>query len=360
MTQPLEPDVMVRQVEALAGDLHDHTRPVDRDLRTILSSAEWGSVRAVYLTGDGDSHHAACTAELAFESLADVTCAPMSALHFLEYGASRMAAAGPGQTLVIVISSSGETPRAVEAAARAKERGALTVALTGTPSSTLTRVADRSVVVDLPGKERSPGIRTYQASLLALLLTSIRLGQARSRYGQVEAESLRAEIVGLADAVADTTHAIKERCHDLAVSIADAPTVVMLGSGPNHGTALFAAAKVIEASGIPAIAQELEQWWHIERFASPFDMPVFVIAPPGRSHWRAVQLAARAAGLGRRVVAVAHRDDTETTRDASAVLPVLGEVREEFSPFLYHLFAGYLGSYLAETLGRSLFQSRRG
>ena len=36
-----------------------------------------------------------------------------------------------------------------------------------------------------------------------------------------------------------------------------------------------------------------------------------------------------------------------------------GEVREEFSPLLYHLFADYVASYVAERLGRSLFQSDR-
>ncbi len=42
-----------------------------------------------------------------------------------------------------------------------------------------------------------------------------------------------------------------------------------------------------------------------------------------------------------------------------AVLPVQGEVREEFSPLLYPLFANYVASYLAARLGRSLFQSDR-
>src|SRR5262245_53940998 len=88
-------------------------------------------------------------------------------------------------------------------------------------------------------------------------------------------------------------------------------------------------------------------------------MPVFVIAPPGRSYWRAGDVAATARGLGRRVIAVTHKDDTEVTRHAHTVLPVHGEVREEFSPFLYHLFADYLASYLAARLERSLFQSDR-
>ena len=54
-----------------------------------------------------------------------------------------------------------------------------------------------------------------------------------------------------------------------------------------------------------------------------------------------------------------HKNDTEVTRHAHTVLPVHGEMREEFSPLLYHLFANYVASYVAARLGRSLFQGDR-
>ena len=223
----------------------------------------------------------------------------------------------------------------------------------------MTQVADRTIVVELPQQQRSPGIRTYQASLLGMLLVAMQLGEMRNTYPQDEANNLRQELAALADVVDATTDAIKGRCREVADMIAHTPTMVMLGSGPSYGTALFSAAKVVEAAGIFAIGQDLEEWWHVERFAYPVDMPVFVIAPPGRSYWRAGDLAATACGLGRRVIAVTHKDDTEVTRHASVVLPIQGTVREEFSPVLYHLFASYVASYVAARLGRALFQSDR-
>jgi glucosamine--fructose-6-phosphate aminotransferase (isomerizing) len=41
------------------------------------------------------------------------------------------------------------------------------------------------------------------------------------------------------------------------------------------------------------------------------------------------------------------------------MLPVRGSVREEFSPLLYHVFAGYTACYLAGELGRMPFQADR-
>jgi glucosamine--fructose-6-phosphate aminotransferase (isomerizing) len=357
--EPLKPEVMIRQVEGLAGDLRALTHPFARQIRTILTPSKWRAVTKVYLTGDGDSYHASCAAEMAFATIADVTCTPMSAQRFLDYGAAWMRSAAAHQTLVIATSASGGTKRVVQAIERAKEHGAVTIALTGTPNSVVAQAADRTIVVEVPQKERSPGIRTYQASLLGMLLVAIQLGETQSRYPQAEASALRQELAALADVVDATTAAIKGRCREVADMIADTPTMVMAGSGPSYGTALFSAAKVVEAAGIFAMGQDLEEWWHVERFAYPVDMPVFLIAPPGRSHWRAGDLAATARALGRRVIAVTHKDDIEVTRHAHVVLPVQGEMREEFSPLLYHLFADYVASYVAERLGRSLFQSDR-
>lgn len=357
--EPLKPEVMIGQVEGLAGDLRALTRPFAQQIRTVLTPSEWRAVTKVYLTGDGDSYHASCAAEMAFAAIAGVTCEPMSAQRFLDYGAAWMRHTTPHQTLVVATSASGGTKRVAQAIERAKEHGALTIALTGTPNSAVTQVADRTIVVELPQKQRSPGIRTYQASLMGMLLVAVQLGETRSTYSQEDANGLRQELAALADVVDATTDAIKERCREVADMIAATPTMVMVGSGPSYGTALFSAAKVVEAAGIFAIGEDLEEWWHIQRFAYPIDMPVFVIAPPGCSYWRAGDLAATARALGRRVIAVTHKDDTEVARHAHSVLPVHGEVREEFSPLLYHLFASYVASYVATRLGRSLFQSDR-
>ena len=357
--EPLKPEVMFGQVAGLADDLRQLTRPFEQQVRAVLTPSEWQAVKKVYLTGDGDSYHASCAAEMAFQVIADVACEPLSAQRFLDYGAAWMRPAAPPHTLVIATSASGGTERVVQAIERAKEYGALTVALTGTPNSAVTQVADRSVVVELPHKERSPGIRTYQASLMGMLLVAIQLGERQGRYAQEETDRLRQELIALADVVDATTNAIQAGCREVADLIAASPIVVMLGSGPSYGTALYSAAKLVEAAGVFVLGQDLEEWWHVERFAYPLDMPVFVIAPPGRSHWRAQSVAATARGLGRRVIAVTHKDDTQVTRHAHMVLPIQGEVREEFSPLLYHLFAGYVAAHVAERLGRCPFQSDR-
>ena len=67
----------------------------------------------MYLTGDGDSYHAACAAAMAFETIAGLRCEPVSALPFLEYRALSLRPAPLARPLVIAISASGGTERVV-------------------------------------------------------------------------------------------------------------------------------------------------------------------------------------------------------------------------------------------------------
>ncbi|MBL1114979.1 SIS domain-containing protein [Streptomyces sp. 110] len=351
----LDPEVMIRQVSCLAGDLKDMTGPVGRVVEALFASADWGSVGSVHLVGDGDSYYAALSAELAFRSLAGVDCVAAPALGFLEYQAPWLRPRNTGRHLVVGISASGFTPRVVQALARAGRHGALTLALTGVPDSPLARTADHTLPVQLSGSEPSPGIRTYQASLLGLLLLAVRLGEARRHHTSGGREALEREIATMHEGVASTVAELGEACSRAARLVGDGPVVVMVGSGPGLGAALYGAAKLIEGAGVSARGQDLEEWHHVDRFAGPYDMPVFVLAPPGRSHRRAVEVAARAAELGRRVIAVAHREDTAVVSHSTAVLPVAARPREEFSPLLYHLFSGVLACRTAQRLGRVPF-----
>ncbi|MEU6173854.1 SIS domain-containing protein [Streptantibioticus parmotrematis] len=343
---------MRRQARSLAtelGQVVDHLARTTADGR--LGAAARG-VRRVVLTGNGDSYHAARAAELAFESVGGLTCEPLSAQRFLDYGA-----AGPGgdgrDTLVVGISASGGSKAVTRALEEAGRRGSPTVAVTVAEGSAVTRAADVAVIAPTGPRQASPGIVTYQATLAALLVVAVRLGTEPPA-----AKPLLDELRAAADAVAATARASQEPCRELAEELAAGPgPLVVTGTGPQAGTAKYAAAKVVEACGLPAFAQDLEEWWHVERFALPGDGPLLVLAPPGRSHARAAELVSRAAQIGRRVVAVARPDDPAVGA-AHRVLPTHGELREEWNPLVDHVFAGLTGAALADALGRVPFSTR--
>lgn len=356
----LQPPVMLRQVAALSSDLRELLPPFAEQLAASLPALAAAGARKVYLVGCGDSHCAALAAELAFHTLGGVSCQALPALRFSEYAAAALALdAGP--CWVVGISASGGTPAVVRAVQQARQHGAFTLAVTAQAHSPLAEAADARLLVTIPNNERSPGIRSYQASLLGLILLAVELGVLRGCYTPEQALSLRRELQALVEPIASITSAWQAPCEELASALVgdltQDPRVILLGSGPHYGTALFGAAKLVEAAGICALGQDVEEWWHIERFAYPLDMLSFVLSPGGRSHWRAVEIAGAARQRGRRVVGVSPPGALSLAPVAWRALTVPCEVREAFSPLVYHVFAGYLGAYTALKLGRGLFQA---
>jgi glucosamine--fructose-6-phosphate aminotransferase (isomerizing) len=347
---------MLRQLEALAADVRTLTGDLADGARAALEVVSNPRLERAVLVGAGDSFHVSSAAQMAFESFAGMACQSLSPAAFTDYHLPGMEERVAARTMVLVTSASGSTPAAIEAVERARDRGAATLAVTCTPGSRLTGIVDATLPVDVPRRHRSPGIRSFQGALLALLLVAIGVGEGRNRISSAEANGLRAEFGPLADAIEATAGILADACPVAVDAFEELERMLMLGSGPSLGAARFAAAKSVEAAGCFAVGQELEEWWHVERFAYPIEMPIFVVAPPGRSHHRAVQRAALAHRAGRHVVAVADTEDTAFAHTAAFVLPVRGRVREEFSALLYHLYGGYVAFGLAARLGRFPFQ----
>ncbi|MBS1715904.1 MAG: SIS domain-containing protein [Armatimonadetes bacterium] len=85
--------------------------------------------------------------------------------------------------LAVGISQSGEAPDVSEVVAQAREQGHDTLAVTNTPGSRLTNVAERTLLLDV-GEERSvAATKTYTATLVALAQLVTALG-GRSALGR--------------------------------------------------------------------------------------------------------------------------------------------------------------------------------
>ncbi len=340
--------MLLRQVEHLAADLRILSDPVSEQVASVLAEPDWAAHEDYYLIGSGDSHYAGVASEMAFWKLGGVSCQALSARRFADYDADKLPA-GRGRPVVIGASASGKTPEVAAALSRARELGARTVAITGDGDGPVAQAADRAVVAQLQDVEASPGIRTYQATLAGLLLFAARLSALR-RGGDVDPVAP----ARLADQVELTAGTVRESCAVAAREVAGLPGLAFTGMGPSLGAAMFGAAKIVEGAGLMAAATDLGEWWHVQRRAMSRGMPLFVIAPPGRSQRQAALVAAAAHKLGLRVIPVVDHGERDISSHSNSVIRVQGAVPEEFSPLLYHVFAGYLTAFVVEELGSEL------
>ncbi|MEO3890672.1 SIS domain-containing protein [Nonomuraea sp. B5E05] len=344
MVAPIDIDVLFRQSEGLADDLHTLIPTVGEQVRAVAADLRSKPHGPVYLVGCGDSFHAANAARMSYQSMGEVACEAVSARRFLDYDVAAPAFRR-APAVVVGASASGRTPVVAAALGTARRAGALTVALTGDLTGPVADAAEHGVALPLRELESSPGVRTYQATLLAMLLLAAELGPARL-------DGALAELEMLPEHVAATARTARAVSADVAEVVAGWQAVLVTGGGPSHGTAQFVAAKLVETAGMTAVAQDLDEWWHVERRFRPAGAPLVVLAPPGRSfeHARAVAVAAQE--LGRHVIGVTGPTAGIGSRQA---VPVAADIREEFSPLLYHVFAASLAAQVARRLGRRAF-----
>ncbi len=354
---------MHQQIDTLPKLVRDIAQPFDESARATFDFELCTSVKFIHLVGCGDSHHAPVGAELAFHQLAGVPTRAVRALTFSRYLAPYLPPTGPKTNLVIAVSVSGVVSRTVEALRLARKAGAVTVALTGAPEAPLARSAEKvfqTTVPPLPDELRGmvvPGVRSYLASQMGLYTAAIRIGEVRGHLTTAQANALRAELLGLAEVMEATILACEPIAHALMFEQwKDIPEFVYVGAGPMFGVAMFSAAKMLEASGDPAMAQDTEEWAHLQYFGAREDTPTVLMSAADRDADRMAEVARAAQSIGRRTVGVLPVEEQEIRQYVQHVLPVQGQVRECFAPLVYSIPGELLAAERAAALGVPYFR----
>jgi len=248
--------------------------------------------------------------------------------------------------------------------ALARRAKATTVALTGNPTGPLGQAAElvlETAVPPLPTELQGqimPGTRSYVASQLALYLTTIQLGEHRGQLTKAAANKLRRELAHTAELMAQTIAHSDKPTRQAAEAWHDANQFVFCGAGPNYGTALFSAAKILEASGDTAVAQDTEEWAHLQYFGRQVTTPTIFIGAGGRDESRALELVTAAKTIGRRVAVIAPQDSALATHpDSSFLWETAVPTRECFSPLLTCLPGTLFAAYRAQLIGEPYFRA---
>ncbi|MEN4042635.1 MAG: SIS domain-containing protein [Anaerolineaceae bacterium] len=358
-------NAMLGQVYSLPALITESIEPFDHAARQALDHELCLSLKRLYVTGCGDSHHAAIGCELALEVLTGLPVRAMTALQYGRYAAKQMPKTGPKTNAVIGISVSGEVSRTLEALQQGRANHAVTISVTATPGSRIFTAGDHVLLTATapfaePPGVHVPGVRSYLANQLALLMAAVRIGEVRGHLTTVEANRLRAELAKLASAAEATIQAADAPARQLAEDWADAHEFVFVGAGPNYATAMFSAAKVLEASGDAAMAQETEEWTHLQYFARVEPTPTFLITNGEADRSRMIEMAVAARAVGRRTVAVAPGALTELHQIADRSLPFAAGVREMFSPLVACIPGELFAAHRADVIGEPFFRDFQG
>lgn len=343
-------DVMRGELETIPTMIETQVKALRPQLRALVLELrdEQPEPPEVVLTGCGDSYFAGLGARLTFERNAKVRCRAVEALELTRYDV-RYVPTVPRPPLLVALSYSGEVGRTIEAVATATRFGWRTIALTGRPRARLARSVDRPILIDVPTLGLSPGTSTYVAMLTALTMLAAEIARA---WGRIEgAEAIDKGLVAAPTLAGATLLAAEEPAAALAANLVNVPVTTILGAGPSHATAKFAAAKFYETAQRWALAEDLEEWAHGLYFVSSATTPVIIVAPGGASRDRAAELMSEMTYNRTPAILVTNVVDDSVAMAADAVLPFAAGLDEALSPILSCLPLAQLAFHLARSLG---------
>jgi glucosamine--fructose-6-phosphate aminotransferase (isomerizing) len=157
------------------------------------------------------------------------------------------------RTALFCYSGSGSTVDTISATKKLVEKGAYCVALTSIAGSPLTKIAKDTIAC--AGGFDTGGSDTfhYATRLAASLSLAIELGKERG-VSDVDFRGLKSQLMSVPTSMAARLGDIDKRCRSIAKHNARMRSAIIVGSGPNYGTAEEMALKFDEMAHIPAKA----------------------------------------------------------------------------------------------------------
>jgi glutamine---fructose-6-phosphate transaminase (isomerizing) len=201
----------------------------------------------------------------------------------------------------------------------------------------------------------------YVATLVTLYVLGLALGRQAGRLSAGEETAWVGRLEATVGAIAESARGVEPAAAVLADELRGADTIWVIGAGPNRGTAQYAAAKFHEQLPWNGVAQDLEEWAHLQYFltlAWKARSVVVVLAPPGNALDRAEELVEGIAGAGGRAVVVGHPAHGRFS-NAIARLDLPEETPELLTPVTYHVPTQLLVLHLARLAGVPVIPLRR-
>lgn len=296
----------------------------------------------VYLVGCGSSYYSGQIGKHFIEDAADTLAEARQAFSFAHYAKPDLITK---DTLVIGISTTGNTASTCDALTLAKKSGADTLAITAVPDSKITEIADHSVFT---GGPVTVIVKTFEyvQTLIALYILSFYLGNG----DQEQRKKFRKHYLNQLQLAAGITRNFfdkqKEEIFHLVEKFKDAEIFFVLGNGINTGTAEEAALKLIEMAKIYSDGCEMEDFFHGRDREITGKSPVFFLAPKNLASEKMKDFLKfnQIADVPSVVFTVG--GDTEYGNFVDEVISLDGTLDENLTPMVYitplYLFCYYL------------------
>ena len=336
-------------IDTMRGRIVQETGAVqlDADVDRLLEAP----IRRAVLVACGTAWHACLVGKFLVERLAGLSCE-------VDYGSEfryRDPILDP-QTLLVVVSQSGETADTLAAVEAGREKGTPVLAVCNVVDSSIARRAS-AVLYTHAGPEISvASTKAFTTQLTALYLLALHLGRQRGLVDAERGRKLLGDLVALPHAVKDilAREAAVER---IARRYGKASDVLYLGRGVNYPVALEGALKLKEISYIHAEGYPAGEMKHGPIALINEQMPVVVLIPHDGVFSKTLSNLKEVESRGGQIIVVTDAPSPELEAVAADVLTV-PQTNELLTPLLLTVPLQLLAYHVAVYRGTDVDQPR--
>lgn len=308
-----------------------------------MSNASLRSVDRIVLSGCGTALHAALTGEYLIESLAHipVECEIASEFRYRNLPLDR-------DTLVFVISQSGETADTLAALRESQRKGHRTLGICNNVASTIARESDGGVYMHAGPEIGVAATKSFTSQLVILNLLGLLMGRIR-HLSHAEGRTIISEMEKLPDLIAKTLE-LDAQIAVIAKKYAQAKNFLFMGRQANYPIALEGALKLKEISYISASGYPSAELKHGVIALINEETPSLFIAPQDAVFDKNVSNIEEVKARKGPVIAVGTEGDTSLSKICDDVI-LIPHAPEYLMPILAVIPLQLLSYHIAATLG---------
>ncbi len=233
------------QPKVVGDTLHHYLKDGSIDFSEVgISDEQLRSLERIYIVACGSAYHVGVAAKYVFEGMAGIPVEVELASEF-RYREPRLVK----NSLVIIISQSGETADSLAALRLAKEKGVDTLGIVNVLGSSIAREADL-VMYTLAGPEISVATtKAYSTQLMAVYLLAVQSAYVKEEITEEQYQTFLQELESIPDKIQKILDD-KERIQWFANKHANNKDIFFIGRGIDYAISMEGSLKLKEISYI--------------------------------------------------------------------------------------------------------------
>ena len=315
-----------------------------------IPNFELRKIKQIHLVACGTSFHAALIGKYIIEDIARI---PVFAEYASEYRYRNPII--PEDTLVFVISQSGETADTLGALREAKAKGARVLAITNVVGSTIARESDGGTYIHAGSEIGVASTKAFTSQVTIMTLLAILLG--RMNYlSTVKGMEYISELEKIPSKV-EKILALNKYIRNIADTIKDCKNALYLGRGINYPVAMEGALKLKEISYIHSEGYPAAEMKHGPIALIDENMPVIAIATKDPLYDKIYSNLQEVRARKGRLITIATEGDTELSKISENVI-YIPDTLTNLQPLLTVIPLQLLAYNVADLKGLNVDQPR--